>query len=471
MPRLIVVSNRVQTPNLSAQSPGGLAIGILGALKRRGGLWFGWSGKVTTDSERKISRVHEKGIDYITLDLSHDEYTNYYTGFSNGLLWPLCHYAMGFVHYDRKEYEGYLKVNRLFAKNLVQYLEKDDLIWIHDYHLFPLAHQLRQLGVKNRIGFFLHVPFPCYEMLRSLPIAKQLLFFLANYDVVGFQTEDDLKAYHDATLRSLDARLESRNRLIVDNNRSVDTGCFPIGVDVESIQNAANRGPDISLSHLTPRNNGKLIIGADRLDYSKGLLERIAAYRNLLKCHKELHHLVTLLQVITISRDTDPNYIELRLKIENQIARINGKYADLEWIPIHYLNRSLSHNRLMQVFRQADVCTVTSLRDGMNLVSKEYVSAQDPSDPGVLVLSELAGSAKQLDGALLVNPYDVETISETLWLATNMSREERIDRHQISLNAVLNYDIQKWRDNFIQALVEQPTEKAQTKVDRYALAC
>ncbi len=456
MSRLIVVSNRVQTPNQISESPGGLSIGILGALKAQGGVWYGWSGEVRSDACREKNRLNQDGVEYITMDLTPQEYADYYVGFSNRLLWPLCHYVLGFVHYDRGEYEGYRQVNRLFAENLLASLQPDDLIWVHDYHLIPIAHELRKLGVQNRIGFFLHVPFPCYEMLRSLPIAKQLLGFLSEYNVVGVQTDDDLKSYQDATVRGLGGRQASKYHLTI-NERTVYADSFPIGVDISGAGTPTSNALADDMPGLVSNGKAKLLVGVDRIDYSKGLTQRLKAFHQFLKCNPDQHRLVSMMQIATVSRGTDPDYVGLRIEIEKQISRINGEYADIGWLPIHYLNRSISHRRLMQVFQHADICIVTSLRDGMNLVSKEFVCAQNEDDPGVLILSELAGSSKQLDAALLINPYDMNAIADAIRQAVNMTKAERIERYKSMIEAVMTYDIHKWRDSFILALHQQPS--------------
>lgn len=469
MSRLIVVSNRVQTPTQISESPGGLAIGLLGALKAQGGVWFGWSGRVTAEDRRRLSGDSDGEVEYLTLDLTQEEYSDYYQGFSNRLLWPLCHYVLGFVHYDRKEYEGYRTVNRLFAERLRAHLRDDDLIWVHDYHMIPVAHELRRLGVRNRIGFFLHVPFPCYEMLRSLPIARELLDCLADYDVVGLQTEEDLKAYTEASQRVLGATRANGNR-ISQGERTVFADSFPIGVDVNGIRELAAGEPGRVIAGTGPEESFRQVVGVDRIDYSKGLAERLDAFHQFLKQNPDYHRQVSLMQVATVSRGGDPDYADLKVALEKQISRINGQYADIGWLPIHYLNRSISRKPLMQLFRRADACLVTSLRDGMNLVSKEYVCAQDENNPGVLILSELAGSARQLDAALQVNPYDIDAIADALQQAFLMSPQERKERYASMMKSVTGYDIHKWRDSFLRVLQQQPVRAPVKQGYDYALA-
>ncbi|OUS32623.1 hypothetical protein A9Q99_00410 [Gammaproteobacteria bacterium 45_16_T64] len=458
MGRLIVCSNRVAVPGISNDSPGGLATGISGALKENGGIWFGWSGEVFETGCRNTQEVTAEDVRYLTVDISKEEHELYYLGFANHFLWPLCHFELSYIRYSTLEYDSYRSVNRMMAERLVPFSRTDDLIWVHDYHLIPMAHELRALGVQSNIGFFLHVPFPSFGMLRSLPVAQELMACFMRYNVVGFQTEEDLESFRDSALRLLNVTIHSNDYLEYEG-RLIRIGVFPIGVDNNVIQSslanseACEDEVNIPVSgSLLPSENRGLILGVDRIDYSKGLVEKLNAYELFLKQYPEYHKVLSLMQIATISRGSDPDYINLRERLENTVAHINGTYADVDWVPIHYLNRSQSPTKLMVLMNLARICMVTSLRDGMNLVSKEYVSAQNPDDPGVLILSELAGSAKQLEGALLVNPYDVESMARNIRVAVTMSRSERIERHASMYSSVKRYDLQNWRSSFIEAL-------------------
>ena len=457
MSKLVVISNRVAVPGVINESPGGLAVGLEGALKDKGGVWFGWSGEVceATAHEAHCQRVNN--IDYITIDLNRQQHEDYYAGFSNGLLWPLFHYVLGFTKFSRSQYLGYRSVNKIFAEKVRDYIAPDDIIWVHDYHLIPIAYELKALGVNNRIGFFLHVPFPNYGMLRSLPIAKELIESLCHFDVVGFQTDDDLANFKDAAKRSLGAEVNAKGH-IKHKHQLIFSHSYPIGVDLESIQKYVEciKQPALFTPAFSEQCDQLMIVGADRIDYSKGLLEKMDAYERFLSKYPEYHHVVSMVQIATLSRADDPDYINLRENLERKISHINGRHGEVDWLPVHYLNRNLGHDQLMKLFRSSKVCLVTSLRDGMNLVAKEYIAAQNPEDPGVLILSELAGASAQLVDALIINPYDIDSIADAIALAAQMPLAERKQRHQNMLNVIRQSTIQRWRANFIDALSDVP---------------
>jgi len=460
MSRLVIISNRVAVPGKVNSSPGGLAVGLEGALKESGGIWFGWSGEVNNDDKHQVNVQHVNNIDYITVDLNTKEYEDYYAGFSNSLLWPLFHYVLGFTKFSREQYYGYRAVNKVFAQQIYGFIQKDDVVWVHDYHLIPIAYELKALGVVNRIGFFLHVPFPNYGMLRSLPIAKELLRCMCHFDVVGFQTEDDLVNFQDATQRSLGAEKIEKFGLKIDEHL-LYANAYPIGVDFDAIQEYVSciKKAALFAPAFSQQDEQLMIVGADRIDYSKGLIEKMEAYDKFLLKYPQYHHNVSMVQIATLSRAEDPDYIDLREKLERKISHINGLHGEMDWLPVHYLNSNLGHSELMKLFRSSRVCLVTSLRDGMNLVAKEYVAAQNPDDPGVLILSELAGASVQLTDALIVNPYDVDSIAEALAKAISMSLSERINRHEKMLKIIRNSTIQHWRTNFIDSLLDKPLLK------------
>jgi len=457
MSKLVVISNRVAIPGKLNTSPGGLAVGLEGALKDNGGVWFGWSGNVSETTDHHVKTEHVNNIDYATLDLNGQEYDNYYSGFSNGLLWPLFHYVLGFTKFSRQQYSGYRAVNKIFAQKIKDFIGPEDIIWVHDYHLIPIAYELKALGITNRIGFFLHVPFPNYGMLRSLPIANELVECICNFDVVGFQTEDDLANFKDAAQRSIGAELVQKNH-IKNKNHLIFSHAYPIGVDFEAIQNYVEciKKPALFSPAFSEQCDQLMIVGADRIDYSKGLLEKMDAYDKFLSKYPQHHHNVSMVQIATVSRADDPDYINLRENLERKISHINGMHGEMNWLPVHYLNRNLEHNELMKLFRSSKVCLVTSLRDGMNLVAKEYIAAQNPEDPGVLVLSELAGASAQLVDAIIINPYDVDSIADAIAQAVDMPLSERKRRHQNMLCIIRQSTIQKWRTSFIDSLTEMP---------------
>jgi trehalose 6-phosphate synthase len=455
--RLVVVSNRLTVPG-HAVSPGGLAVGLLSALRQAGGVWFGWSGTTAEKPAAEPESIEKEGIRYITLELPTAQFELYYNGFCNSTLWPLHHYFLGAFRYDAAEFEAYMAVNRLFAAALARLLEPDDTVWIHDYQLMPLAALLRAQGVKARLGFFLHIPYPNIALLRVLPVYAELVRDLCQYDLVGFQTAEDLEGFQsavnsvfrdEATIGSDDIELKGRR---------VRTGVFPIGVDVEEIteQAAVAARDDEQVQRLIAGLLGrKLMLGVDRLDYSKGLVERFASYRTLLESAPELLGKVAYIQIAPLSRTDVAAYAEIRDALEHAAGRTNGQYADTDWTPVRYLNKDFPHNTLSGFLRVANVAVVTPLRDGMNLVAKEFVAAQDPEDPGVLVLSSMAGAARELVDALLVNPYDRSAVALALQQALAMPLSERRARHDAMVTVLRANSITHWYRSFIERL-ERP---------------
>jgi len=451
--RLVCVSNRVAVPR-SGAAPGGLTVGVLAALEARGGLWFGWSGE-TAERRQAGADLHvRRGITYATIDLPRREFERYYNGFCNGVLWPLFHYLANDLPYSSDGRSAWLDVNRRFANALAPLLRSDDLVWVHDYHLIPLGRLLRQAGFAGRIGFFLHIPFPHIEMLRTLPNFAELVADLCQYDLTGFQTTGDLASFHSAVDYCLAAVTRTVDGGVQVGSRRVATGVFPIGVEcgpIEEAAAAAATGERVQRM-VTSLVGRKLIVGVDRLDYSKGLLERFGAYERLLATGPEYHGRVTLLQIAPLSRGDVRAYGEIRRALEQAAGRINGRFGDADWTPIRYLNRNFEHADLMGFLRAAQVGLVTPVRDGMNLVAKEFVAAQDPVDPGVLVLSPLAGAAGELTGALLVNPYDADAVARTVAQALEMPAEERRARHQTMMRHLCEHDIHRWHRSFLEAL-------------------
>ncbi|MBT8441615.1 MAG: trehalose-6-phosphate synthase [Gammaproteobacteria bacterium] len=455
MTRLVAVSNRVARPSGETKPTGGLAVGILAALEEHGGIWFGWNGKTIEGEPGDATRQKRGNITYATIDLNKHSYDLYYNGFSNTSLWPVCHYLLGFFRYDRREYEGYLRVNSLFARKLQPLLRPDDVIWVHDYHLIPLASELRRAGVPNPIGFFLHVPFPDIEVLRVLPVYRELLRALCAYDIVGVHTPGDLRSFNEAVAQPDIGGIAQADRR-EGNGKRVHADVFPIGIDVDGCQRVA-AGPvgaektERMVHHLHGRD---LIIGVDRLDYSKGLEERFRAVEKLFENYPETRGNVSFIQIAPKTRSGVRAYKDIRQTLEQAAGEINGRFADIDWVPIRYLNRAFDRNVLMGFFREATIGLVTPIRDGMNLVAKEFIAAQDPEDPGVLVLSTLAGASYELTEAVLVNPYDIDGVADGLQTARLMSLEERRERHQSMLVTLRENSITAWRTRFVDALLE-----------------
>jgi trehalose 6-phosphate synthase len=460
--RLVVVSNRVSVPSGDgAKRAGGLEVALRPALQHNGGVWLGWSGKVGTADQLETRSVRHKNVEYIVTDLSKDDFEEYYNGFANRVLWPILHYRLDLAEFARRDLSGYFRVNDHFATELEKIIEDDDVIWVHDYHLIPIADALRRRGHANRIGFFLHVPFPPPEVLTSLPRHEQLIPLLMQYDVVGFQTEGDAGNFVRYLISECNPTREmrvfetaARRTTMSVNGQQTRIGSFSVGIDPGGFARLARRNARSPLvKELVASLGGRvLMIGVDRLDYSKGLVQRLDAFDIFLANHGEWIGKVTYLQITPKNRSEIPEYAELAEALGSAAGRINGKYGEVSWTPIRYVNRVYSRSVLAGLYRTARVGLVTPLRDGMNLVAKEYVAAQDPDDPGVLVLSRFAGAAIEFRRALLVNPYDAEAVAGAIAQALVMPLEERRARHQALLAAICEYDVDRWQREFLQAL-------------------
>jgi trehalose 6-phosphate synthase len=451
--RLVAVSNRVSIPRKKS-APGGLAVGLLAAMRSRGGLWFGWSGELTDDEPPETDVVKRAGISYAITDMRRELFEHYYFGFANGMLWPLFHYFLETFRYQDGNYDAYLEANRFLAGRLQPLLEPGDILWMHDYHLIPMARLLREEGQSHPMGFFLHTPFPHFEVLRALPVYAELLSDLCAYDVLGFQTSNDLNSFRDS-IRYVWGEESVREADYVNvDDRRIRAGVFPIGVDVKAIaaESSATSGADAVKRMVRSVGRRKLVIGVDRLDYSKGLVERFEAFHRFLKSQPDSHGKVTLLQIAPLSRADMLSYEAIREQLEGLAGRINGEFADTDWMPLRYLNRNFLHDVLMGFMRAARVCLVTPVRDGMNLVAKEFVAAQDPKDPGVLILSTLAGAACELTDALLINPYDTRGVAQALQTALSMPLSERRQRHRAMMAVIRRNDIHAWHGDFVAQL-------------------
>jgi trehalose 6-phosphate synthase len=463
MNRLIVVSNRVAPIQEGKPAAGGLAIGVLDALKETGGVWFGWSGEIVGEAGPPV--IDKRGnVTYATVGLTRRDYDQYYRGFSNATLWPAFHYRNDLSRFDREEYAGYARVNAGMAKQLKALIGPDDIIWVHDYHLLPFAQECRAVGITNPIGFFLHIPFPVPEIMRTVPPHEELIKAMCSYDVVGFQTEADKQSFVDYIERGQLGHL-SEDGMLQAHGRMLKVGAYPIGIYPDAIAKAAeqfsNRKPVKSLrDSLRGR---KLIMSVDRLDYSKGLAERFQAFERLLLNAPGWHGRVSMVQIAPPTRSDVQTYQRIRQNLEGEAGRINGRFAQLDWTPIQYLNRKYDRNLLMALFRLSQVGYVTPLRDGMNLVAKEYVASQDPADPGALVLSQFAGAADQLPGALVVNPFDLSQMSEALERALSMPLAERQARHADMMVPLRENNLSVWRDSFLRDLRSVATAASVTK--------
>ena len=453
MKRLVAVSNRVADLRASTQS-GGLAVGVGDALRAHGGLWFGWDGKVVEQGTRVPPTVTTEGpVTTVTLPMTAKDTEEFYDGFSNRVLWPVFHYRLDLADFKSKYIDGYKRVNSKFADALSPLLEPDDVIWIHDYHLIPLASELRKRGHKQRIGFFLHIPFPPAEILAAAPEHEWLVNTMLSYDLVGFQTAGDRDNF-EAYLREERGADTLPDGSISAIGKRVNAGVFPIGIDVDSFREMAfSEQADEQIGMLKRRTTARVhIIGVDRLDYSKGLPDRMRAFRRLLELYPENQKAVTLMQIAPPTREKVEAYADIRLELETLSGAINGEYADFDWTPVRYIHRVIQRSTLAALFRGSQVGFVTPLRDGMNLVAKEYVAAQDEKDPGVLVLSQFAGAAEEMEEALIINPYDTDEMANALHKAMTMPLGERVERNNALTARIRRNDAKDWHQRFLSTL-------------------
>jgi len=447
MSRIILVSNRVADLSKAAQA-GGVVIAIADILRSRGGLWLGWSGKIGEKSEetRTVPDIAETGTASIaTLPLSSREHKDYYLGYSNAVLWPVFHDRLDLAQFEAGYYQRYLEVNRRFARALQPLLEPDDVIWVHDYHMIPFGMELRKLGVENPIGFFLHIPVPPDQTFLAIPEHRELARGLAAYDLIGVQTKADvdnmLAFFKDGAF----GRVLPDGRVRV-YDRELSVASFPVGIDVESfVESRPKRSRE-------QRPAATRLIGVDRLDYTKGLPQKFRAFGRFLEKYPDYRRNVILSQIAPPTRESVVAYADIRHELESLSGTINGRFGELDWVPIQYIHRSTPRRMLVDVYRHSRVGIVTPLRDGMNLVAKEFVAAQDPEDPGVLVLSRFAGAAEQMQQALIVNPYDVEEMADAIKFALDMGLQERRERHQALLDGIRTDDTFDWYRSFLAAL-------------------
>jgi trehalose 6-phosphate synthase len=417
-------------------------VALKDALTQRETLWFGWSGGIAAETGSAPGEVRHGRTTYATIDLGEADYRHYYQGFSNAALWPVLHYRLGVARFAREDWVGYRRVNAAFAAALAPLLRADDTVWVHDFHLFLLAAELRALGCRARIGFFLHVPFPPRSVFLGLPNAQAVLISLAAYDTVGVQTEDDAENMRGALVSAGEPAAAAK------------VGAFPIGIDTAGFASlAARRFRTREVAQLRDSLAGReLAIGIDRLDYTKGLPQRIAGFGKLLERFPRHRSKVTFLQVAPVSRGDVAMYRALRRELDESVGRINGQYAEPDWGPIRYITRAVARPTLAGYMRLAKIGLVTPLRDGMNLVAKEYVAAQDPEAPGVLILSRFAGAAVELEGALLVNPLDSDDIAEAMDVALSMPAVERLARWKTMDAAVRATTAATWCNGFLTVL-------------------
>ncbi len=461
--RLVAVSNRLPITLVRKgdswtikPGAGGLVTALAPVLKNRGGLWIGWSGAALgEDIANKIEPASkEVGYQLHPVQLTQSEVQDFYHGFSNEVIWPLFHDLQSRCNFRPRYWYGYLEVNKKFAGVAAKFSNESDFIWVHDYHLMSMAKALKDLGVQRKTGFFLHIPFPSLDIFLKLPWREQVLRNLLEYDLVGFQTMRDRRNFLTCIQRLCPGMKSYGRGAVVRVNvggREVRVGAFPISIDFDAFEHQASSRPVADtawfLHEAIPER--QVILGVDRLDYTKGLPEKFKAFRNALERYPELHKKVTLVQVVVPSREGVPEYQSLKAEIDRLVGEINGKFTCSNWVPIHYLYRSLDRQELLAYYRLAEIALVTPLKDGMNLVAKEYCACNMEGN-GVLILSEFAGAAAQLQtGAILVNPYDVEGVANAIFRAFTMKMSERRRRMRRLREVVKRRNIFWWVDSFL----------------------
>jgi len=452
MASLHIVSNRTAAdPQARA---GGLAVALWDALTREGGSWIGWSGDIDDNAARGVRTQHEANVTFVLSDLTQDEHDDYYLGYANQVIWPVFHYRVDLANFEDDYFPAYAAVNSRFAQIVHQQAQNDDMVWVHDYHFLLMGEALRQEGWTGAAGFFLHIPFPPPDLYMAVPQHHRIARALCHYNVVGFQTTQDRNNF----VRYLTDVCggEDDGEVVRVFGREVVVNAYPIGIDPEAFAAAAASERACSAIKRISRFLGErdLVIGADRMDYSKGLPERFEAVGRLFDEYPEHREKVQMTQIAPPSRSKVDEYRELRKRLDELSGRINGDYGDIDWLPLRYLARSYDREELAGLFSIARVGLVTPLRDGMNLVAKEFVMAQDPDDPGVLILSVFAGAAERLEEALIVNPYDVGGLAAAIHRALQMPIDERRQRHAALAKRIRAEDISWWRRTFLAHLEE-----------------
>ncbi len=465
MSRLILVSNRLPfalEPAGEGQwsvkpSPGGLVSALGPVLRGRGGTWIGWPGVAGEIPDAPFAEAtRDAGYEVVSVALSEAERDEFYYGYSNEVIWPLFHDLQSFCHFEPAFWETYKAVNERYAEAIARHCQPGDFIWVHDYHLMYVAQALRERGVHAALTFFLHIPFPPYDIFAKLPQQQRLLRALLQFDLLGFQTRRDLRNFLQCVRRVMPEGnlLPSRKLQVIRfDKRKIRAGRFPIGIDFESFEKGAvseevaRRARELRAAFP----GCQLMLGVDRLDYSKGIPERLRAFRDALERYEELRGRVVLIQNVVPSRVEIPRYHEFKDRIDRLVGDINGRFSTDTWLPVHYRFRSLDRDDLLAHYRACEIALVTPLKDGMNLVAKEYCACCVDKN-GVLILSQFAGAAEQLKrGALLVNPYDVEQVADTILKAFRMSRAERSARMKRMRRAVSNENVFRWVDSFLTA--------------------
>jgi len=466
--RLVIVSNRLPiTISTDANgdqhlrpAAGGLVTAMVPVLRDRGGVWIGWTGS-TEEVDLETVEGHspaEAGYRLVSVPLSDDEVDGYYYGFSNEILWPLFHDFATRCNFQPEYWTHYQAVNRKFADVIAQNINRDDFLWVQDYHLLLVAHELRERGFSPNIGFFLHIPFPSLDVFLRLPWRFEILQGMLAYDLVGLQTMRDRRNFLQCVrllMPGAVVRGKGQVQTVRYRDREVRVGAFPISIDFQEFaaQAASEEVAQSAWYIHEDLPNRKIVLGVDRLDYTKGIPERLLAFRELLRRYPETREQLTFVQTVVPSRADVPEYAELKQRIEILVSEINGEFTRSGWVPIHYLYRNLRRAELLAYYRTAEIALITPLKDGMNLVAKEYCAC-DHEGRGVLILSEFAGASSQLHhGALLVNPHDIVGVAEAIHAATLMGEGERRTRMRKLRVSIRRQDIYAWLDGFLRAAI------------------
>ncbi len=462
---LVVVSNRVARGKANEPMTGGLAAALLPVVENSGAIWVGSSGRVRDGSQKEpFAEIEALGTGALAmLDLPAAHYGGYYEGFANSALWPALHSRADLIQASGEDYRSYREVNAFMARALLRFLKSDTAFWIQDYHFLALGAELRELGVTQPIGFFLHTPWPARAVIEGVPHHRELIEAMLACDLIGFQTRDDCDNFLAYLASEFDLRTE--DGVVTSRYGKTRAAVFPIGIDPEKFaRQAAKAASHPDVSRLRRSLDGeKLAIGVDRLDYSKGLINRISAFDRMWTLQPALKRSVSLLQIANPSRGGIEAYGNLQSELARLVGDVNGRHGEVDWTPIRYLYKGFSQTVLAGLYRTAQVGVVTPLHDGMNLVAKEYVAAQNPADPGVLVLSKFAGAANELDTALLVNPHDIDGMARSIATALSMPLTERRMRWEAMMEKLRSHTIQRWCADFLEALQETASDKGATE--------
>ncbi|MDA8871091.1 bifunctional alpha,alpha-trehalose-phosphate synthase (UDP-forming)/trehalose-phosphatase [Flavobacteriaceae bacterium] len=469
MSKFIIVSNRLpikiqkeQNQWIFSPTSGGLATGVKSVHENGKSLWIGWPGISSDEIEKNEYETLSKGLiekKFKPIALSNEEIDDFYLGLSNKCIWPLFHYFKQYFQFDEHHWESYIKVNQKFADAILEEIEEGDQVWVHDYQLLLVPEMVKSIRKDVTIGFFLHIPFPSFEIFRIFPKREMLLKGMLGADLIGFHTYDYERHFLSSVRRIL--HLNVNYNLIQHAGREIVVNTFPMGIDYEKFENTTRNHSEskketfstlrIELDKHKQLNQGKIILSIDRLDYTKGVINRIKSFELFLEQYPEYQEKVRLLMVLVPSRDNVSHYKKLKRETDEIIGRVNGKFATVNWTPIWYYYRSFDFDDLIDLYRLSDIAMVTPLRDGMNLVAKEYLATRIEND-GVLILSELAGASKELHQALIVNPFDITALSNSIHEALNMPLAEQIERNIELRERVKRYNVTFWSDSFLKEL-------------------